>query len=140
MNDDYINSLSFEEKTAFVKLFCLMVNADKKIGDEEISFLKTIARRYGIENAMMVSIIKNLNNIELNKEVQKISSRQHALQLIKELCVLANIDDELHDNELELIVDVANAANIEDEKIILINRFVLDSMVLNKAGNIILEQ
>ena len=56
------------------------------------------------------------------------------------MCVLANIDNDLADAELHIVMDSARAMGIEDEKIVLINRWVLDSLILTKTGQIIMEQ
>ena len=140
MDEDYIKTLSYEEKIIFLKILCKMVKADGVIDNEEIIFLKMVGARYGIDNSTMVSIIKSADSINVPAEAAKITNRQHALQLIKELCVLANIDEDLHDHELDIIINTARAMNIEDERIILINRWVLDSLILSRTGNIIMEQ
>lgn len=140
MNDEYIKTLSDEEKIIFLKAFCAMVRADGVIDTKEVEFLKLISARYDVDNTMIVKIIKDAVNINLVEEVRKITNRKHALQLIKELCVLANVDEELHDYELSIIVDVAQALGIEDDKVVQINRYVLDSFILSKAGKIILEE
>ena len=140
MDEDYIKTLSYEEKIIFLKILCKMVKADGVIDNEEISFLKMVGARYGIDNSTMVSIIKSADSINGPAEAAKITNRQHALQLIKELCVLANIDEDLHDHELDIIIDTARAMNVEDERIILINRWVLDSLILSRTGRIIMEQ
>lgn len=140
MDEDYIRTLSAEERIIFLKVFCAMVRADGVIDAEEINFLKTISLRYGVDNATVVDIIKNAANIDCVAEARKITNRQHSLQLVKELCVLANIDEDLHDKELDIIIDAAHAMGVEDDKIVLINRWVLDSFILSKTGEIILEQ
>ena len=56
------------------------------------------------------------------------------------MCVLSNIDDNIEDSELDMIIDVAEAMNIEDEKVLLINRWVLDSAIVLKTGQIIMER
>lgn len=140
MDDDYIKTLSDEEKIIFLKIFCAMVRADGVIDAEEINFLKLVSARYGVANSMVVDIVKNAAAIDYVQEAAKIRSRQHALQLVKELCVLANIDEDLHDNELDIVIDVARAMGVEDDKVVLINRFVLDSFILSKTGKIILEE
>lgn len=140
MDGDYIKTLDYEEKIVFLKIFCAMVRADGVVDAEEIKFLKMISKRYGVDNSTIVDIIKNTADIDYVAEARKITNRQHALQLVKELCVLANIDQDLHDNELDVVIDVARSMGIEDDKIILINRFVLDSLILTKTGQIILEQ
>lgn len=140
MDESYIQTLSHEERLAYLRIFCRMIKADGSIDAEEINFLKMIAARYGVDNATMVSIIKSADSIDCMAEARKIVGRQHALELIKELCVLANIDDDLHDNELDIIIDAARVMGVEDEKVILINRWVLDSLILQKTGNVIMER
>ena len=140
MDDDYIKTLSENEKIAFLKIFCKLIKADGAIETEEVEFLKAIAARYGFSSAAMVDIIKAADTIDCMAEARQINERQHALELIKELCLLANIDDDLHDNELDIIIDVARVMGIEDEKVILINRWVLDNLILIKTGRIILEK
>jgi uncharacterized tellurite resistance protein B-like protein len=140
MSDQYIQTLSNEEKQVFLKLFCQMIKADGAIEAEEINFLKQISARYGVDNASIVNIVKNAGNVDYTTEARKITNRKHALQLIKELCVLANVDENLDDSELDIVIDAARVMGIEDEKVVLINRFVLDSLILNKTGKIILEE
>lgn len=140
MNDDYIKSLSSTEKLVFLKLLCKMIKADATIDNDEINFLKIAAARYGVDNNTLVNIIKGADRIDVSEEAAQITNRKHALQLIKELCVLANIDDDLHDNELDVIIDAARAMNVEDDKVVLINRWVLDSLILSKTGKIIMEE
>ena len=140
MNDDYINELSMLEKTVFLKLFCKMIKADSTVHNDEIDFLKMIAARYGVDNATLVGIIKETDSINVSAEAAQITNRYHSLQLIKELCVLANIDDDLHDNELDIVIDAARAMNVKDDKVVLINRWVLDSLILSKTGKIIMEE
>lgn len=139
MDDDYISTLSFNEKVVFLKIFCCLVRADGNIDADEINFLKSIAARYGVDNNMVVGIIKD-TNIDYVAEARNITDRQHALQLVKEMCVLANIDNDLADAELDIVIDSARAMGVEDEKIVLINRWVLDSLILTKTGQIIMEQ
>lgn len=140
MDSDYIQTLTYDEKIIFIKLFCKIIKADGNIDSGEIEFLKAISARYGVDNQTMVGIIKNAGEINVPAEASRISDRGHALELLKELCVLANIDEDAADNELDIIIDTARAMGIEDEKVILINRWVLDSLILNKTGNLIMER
>lgn len=140
MNGEYIKELTNEEKIVFVKIFCRMIKSDGDINTEEVKFLKEIAKYFGVSGDAVVNIIKIANNIDCAAEARKITNRKHALQLIKELCVLANIDEDLHDNELDIVVDCAEAMGIEEEKVILINRWVLDSQIVAQTGKIILEE
>lgn len=140
MDEEYIETLSHDEKIIFLKVFCKIIKADGVIEAEEINFLKLIAARYGIDNNTVVNIVKSAPSIDCVAEASKITNRQHALELVKEMCVLANIDESLNDKELDIIIDSARAMNVDDDKIILINRWVLDSLILTKTGRVILEK
>lgn len=139
MDEEYIKKLDYEERETFLKIFCRLVRADGAITSEEVELLKSVALQYGVPVEKMVEIIK-MPSIDHVQEASKIKDRQHALHLIMELCMFANIDNNLADNELDIIIDVAHAMAIEDEKIILINRFVLDSLILAKTGRVIMEE
>ena len=140
MSEDYIKELSVEEKIVFLKIICRLIKADDNIDEDEINFLKKTAEFFGVDNSAVLEVIKVADTIDYVAEARKITNRSHALQLIKELCALANVDDDLDDKELDIIIDSAHAMNIEDEKIILINRWVLDSQIVAQTGRIILEE
>ena len=140
MDQEYIKTLSEKEKIIFIKLFCCLMKSDNDVNQEEISFLKSITQKYGVDKNTTLQIIKNVYAINYMQEASQITNRAHALELLKELCFLANVDNELHDRELEIIINTARAMHIEDEKLILINRFVLDSLILYKTGCVIMEK
>lgn len=137
---EYIATLSPDEKKAFLDCFCCMICSDKQVAKEEIEFLKNIGKMYDIPEADIVAVMKSLNKNETVDNIgQKITDRKKALQLIKELCYLANSDSGLDDTEIDFIIDIAEKLNIENEKIKQINKWVLDKIVLLRTGDIILE-
>jgi uncharacterized tellurite resistance protein B-like protein len=136
---DYIKKLSTEERHIFVECFCCMVYSDSKVAKEEIAFLKNIGKMYGIEEKEIVSILQNLNKATTMEKVSQITDRKKSLQLVKELCYLANSDTGLDDEEIDFIIDVAESMHVESDKIKQINKWVLDKIVLLKTGDIILE-
>ena len=140
MSENYIKELTTEEKIVFLKVICKLIKADGSIDEDEIAFLKQTAEIFGVDNNAVLSVIKVADSIDCVAEARKITNRSHALQLIKELCALANVADDLDDKELDVIIDSAHAMNIEDEKIILINRWVLDSQIVAQTGRIIMEE
>ncbi len=136
---EYIATLSPEEKRIFVESFCCMVCSDKKVAKEEIDFLKNIGKMYEIPESDIVNIMKSLNKEQILAKVGQITERKKALQLVKELCYLANSDSGLDDDEIDFIIDIAERLNVENDKIKQINKWVLDKLVLLKTGDIILE-
>lgn len=140
MGDDYINELTYDEKISFLKIFCMLVRVDGYIETEEVDFLNMVAQKYGIDSSVVIGIINESENLVLADEVRKISNRTHIMQLIKELCFFANIDENLDEKEVDFIIQIAQLSNIEGEKVVQINRWVLDSLALNKVGKTILGQ
>ena len=140
MAEDYIKELTTEEKIVFLKIICRLIKSDGSIDEDEIAFLKQTAEFFGVDNNAVLGVIQMADSIDYVVEARKITNRSHALQLIKEMCALANVDDDLDDKELDIIIDAAHAKNIEDEKIILINRWVLDSQIVAQTGRIIMEE
>lgn len=136
---EYITTLNEEEKRIFVESFCCLVYADKNVVKEEIEFLKKIGKMYSIEEKEIVAMLKNLNKEQLLDKLSKMQNRKKALHLVKELCYLANSDSGLDDSEIDFIIDAAEQLNIESEKIKQINKWVLDKILLQKTGDIILE-
>ena len=80
-----------------------------------------------------------MNKDAIMERIGSITERPKALQLVKELCYLANSDTGLDDREIDFIIDVAEKVNIDSEKLKQINKWVLDKIVLQKTGEIILE-
>lgn len=136
---DYIKTLSSSERRIFVECFCCMIYRDAKVAKEEITFLKNIGKLYGIEEKEIVSILQSLDKSTILEKTSTITDRQKSLQLVKELCYLANSDTGLDDEEIDFIIDVAESMQVESDKIKQINKWVLDKIVLLKTGNIILE-
>ena len=136
---NYIQNLTTEERRIFIKCFCCMVYSDKKVVKEETDFLRSIGKRYEVEEREIVSILQTLNKEAIMSEVTAISDRKKGIQLIKELCYLANSDTGLDDEEIDFIIDIAEKLNIEGNKIKEINKWVLDKIVLLKTGDIIFE-
>ena len=58
-------------------------------------------------------------------------NRQKALYLVKELLTVANSDEDLDDKEIDFVIKVSKALQIEDEKVAEINQLVLDYMSWN---------
>ena len=69
-----------------------------------------------------------------------ITSRPKALMLIKDLCMTANSDVDLADNEIDYILDIAEAMNIEPTMVKDINTIVNEYLALSEKARILLEQ
>jgi hypothetical protein len=63
-----------------------------------------------------------------------------ALELIKELCLLSHTDGQLSDEETLFIGEVAQATNIELEKVEQISNWVVNYLILHEQSKIVFEQ
>lgn len=142
MNEDMIiANMSNAEKITFLKCFVFMVSIDGKIDEEERDFVSEMGKIYGINfeniNVSEFSIKKEnlLEDIKLN-----VKERKNALLLIKDLLMLANIDEHLHDKEIDFIKDVAEKLEIEDKKVLQINALIMDRKIWLFSYKKVMEQ
>jgi hypothetical protein len=69
-----------------------------------------------------------------------ITERPKALMLIKDLCMVANTDADLADSEIDYILDIAEATNIEPTLVKDINAIVNEYLALSQRAAALLEQ
>lgn len=140
MNADCILKLTESQKIAFLRAFSKMAAADGSFDDCEKAFIKNVAASFGISEAKAEETFNNLDEEEIIKEVAQITDRRAALELIKEMCVLAHADDKLSDEETLFIGKIGLAMGIELEKIEQISNWVIDRLVWLDEGKIIFEE
>lgn len=95
---------------------------------------------YNVPANRFEEIINVNSDDEIVAEVKKIKNRKLALELIKEMCLLANADSDLSDNETLLIGRVGQAMGVELEKIQQISQWVIDRIIWLEEGKIIFEK
>ena len=137
---NFINTLSAGEKFIFVKIICGLVAADRQVTREELLYLKELALKYDVESESISTMIKTANHEALLKQARLITDRQKGLMLIKDLCMVANLDADLADNEIDYILDVAEAMNIEPTIVKDINAVVNEYLAVSQKARILLEQ
>ncbi len=140
MDMDFIAGLSEDQKVAFLKAFSRLAAADGRLDPEEIDFIKNIALNFGVSAARTDEILKIDNDEEIVEAVKVIDNRRVALELIKEMCVLAHADDELSDEETVLIGKVGMAMGVDLEKIEQISNWVIDRLIWLEEAKIIFEE
>ena len=69
---------------------------------------------------------------ELIAEAQSLLDRKKSIYLIKELLMIANVDNDLDDTEIDFVIKVSKALNIEDQKVSDLNQLVLDQISLQE--------
>lgn len=128
---EYVENLSLEEKLVFLRMIIRLIGKDGKIDDSERSFIKELAKQYQIPKEYSAQVNQIMPEDELIKQAKKILNRQKALYLVKELLTVANSDEDLDDKEIDFVIKVSKALQIEDEKVAEINQLVLDYMSWN---------
>lgn len=137
---DFILSLSEKERFIFLKIICGIVAVDRKVSREELVYLKELALKYEVSGETLSTMIKSSDNDILIKQARMITSRVKALALIKDMCMVANIDTELADSEIDYILDVAEAMGIEADRVRDINAVVNEYLAVSQKAAILLEQ
>ena len=137
---NFIETLTAGEKFIFVKVICGLVAADKQIAREQLLYLKELALKFDVSADSLSVMIKTADRDALIKQARMITERPKALALIKDLCMAANIDTELVDDEIDFILDVAEALNIDAHTVKEINAVVNEYLALSQKACILLEQ
>jgi len=137
---NFINTLSAGERFIFVKVICGLIAADRQVTGEELVYLKELALKFNLEPESISTMIKTADKPSLLKQARMITSRPKALVLIKDLCMVANTDANLADNEIDYILDIAEVMNIETDMVKEINAVVNEYLALSQKAAILLEQ
>lgn len=137
---EYLTKLNEEQRIAFMKALARLANADGKLDDDEKEFIREAAKIYGVPEGRLEEILKQGSDDEVVEAVKIIDNRRVALELVKEMCVLAHADDELSDNEILLIGRIGQAMGIEPKKIEQISQWVIDRLIWVEEGKIIFEE
>lgn len=132
----YLDLATEEEKNIFFQtLFCLSA-VDGKIDEEEIDFITQAAEGQGIEN---VEQLKTNDIHYVIDNVKKIKNRHLALELVREMCMLAHVDNVLSNEETLFIGEVGLAMGVEIEKIEQISNWIIDRIIWLEQAKMIFE-
>lgn len=140
MNMNILSKLNDNQRIAFMKALASLANADGKLDKEEVEFIQDVAVIYGVPQTRVQEILQ-INNIDdVVNAVKIIDNRRAALELIKEMCILAHADNELSDSEVLLIGRVGQAMGVELEKIEQISQWVIDRVIWLEEAKLIFEE
>lgn len=136
---DSIN-LSEKERVIFLKSLVQLARADGLAADDEKKFIIELAKTLKIDASKAEEVKKTETNETIIKMASQITDRHIAMELIKEMCMLANSDGDLSDEEILLIGRIGTAMGLELEKIEQISQWVVDHIVWLEEGKIIFEK
>ena len=132
--------LDEETRVAYLKAFVRLACADGYFDENEKRFVKNLAKTYEISENRLDDVLNCEDDDAIIEEVKKIKNRRVALELIKELCVLAHADDVLTDEETLFIGRVGQAMGVDLDKIEQISNWVIDKIILAEEAKIIFEE
>ncbi len=138
LDKQVMSLLDEDQKIVFLKTLLFLSQADGKVDDTEVVFIKKMAQKYKVENVK--KIFENVNEPSLLEELKSIESRRVALELIKQLFILGHCDKDLGVEEILFINHAADVLNVSPQKVEEIGRFVVDSLILAEQSKIIFEE
>ena len=136
----YLASMTEDERVVFLKTLARLAMSDGEFDDEEKLFIREMALALGVPENRYDEIRAKASDDEIVDAVKLIKDRKKAMMLIKEMCLLANADSDLSDNETLLIGRVGQAMGVELEKIQQISQWVIDRIIWLEEGKIIFEK
>jgi len=127
-------------RIAYLKAFTRLASTDGNFDENERAFIKSLIRKYQIAPQHENEILEEKDTEAVIEGVKLITNRRMALELIKELCILAHADDVLTDDETVFIGRVGQAMGVELDKIEQISNWVIDKIILAEEAKIIFEE
>lgn len=136
---ELILTLSLEEKILFIKMVIRIVTKDGEVADSERQFIRSLANEYRIPKECTAEINQKESDDELFEKAASLLDRRKSLFLLKELFTVANTDDDLADSEIDFLIALSEALQIESEKVTEINKVVLEQLQVMEHLNEVLE-
>lgn len=137
---NFIDTLSQGERFIFLKIICGTVAANRQVSRAELLYLKEMALKYEVSGESLANMIKSADRKTLIMQARMITDRAKALMLIKDMCMVSNIDNSLEDSEIDYILDIAEAMGIEPDRVKDINNVVNEYLAVSQKACVLLEQ
>ena len=129
MEDDFISTLNADEKLLFLRSLLAMIKADGRIDDKERALAHELARLYDVAGCSEVLKNPQPKSMLLNEMKALAGNRKKAMLLLRELLIIAHIDDNFDEKEMSFVEEAARALEL--------NQLILDYKLLQvRAGKI----
>ena len=136
----FIDTLSKGERFIFLKIICGAVASNRQISKEELLYLKEVALKYEVDGDELAKMIKSSDKEILMKQARLIKNRAKSLVLIKDMCMVANVDTNLDNHEIDFILDIAGAMGVAPQRVQDINEIVNEYLTISQKARLLLEQ
>lgn len=137
---EYLNKLDENQRVVIIKIMARLANADGKLDDSEKEFIRQVAKVYKVSEKRIEEILNFGSDEDIIQSAKIINNRKVALELIKEMCILAHADNELTESETLFIGRVGQAMGVELEKIQQISQWVIERIIWMEEAKIIFEE
>ena len=135
MEDDFISTLNADEKLLFLRSLLAMIKADGRIDDKERTLAHELARLYDVAGCSEVLKNPQPKSMLLNEMKALAGNRKKAMLLLRELLIIAHIDDDFDEKEMSFVA--ARALEIDERLVLELNQLILDYKLLQvRAGKI----
>lgn len=137
MEDDFISTLNADEKLLFLRSLLAMIKADGRIDDKERALAHELARLYDVAGCSEVLKNPQPKSMLLNEMKALAGNRKKAMLLLRELLIIAHIDDDFDEKEMSFVEETARALEIDERLVLELNQLILDYKLLQvRAGKI----
>ena len=137
MEDDFISTLNADDKLFFLRSLLAMIKADGRIDDKERTLAHELARLYDVAGCSEVLKNPQPKSMLLNEMKALAGNRKKAMLLLRELLIIAHIDDDFDEKEMSFVEEAARALEIDERLVLELNQLILDYKLLQvRAGKI----
>ena len=121
-------ALSLEQKLVYVSFLCYLAKADANVAVKEESFIKAIIARFQISPLMLKQLKLPASVKDFPAVLAPIKDQEVAIDLLHCLWFATLLDDEIAQQEIETVREIAKILNINDETLLMLNNFVSDEI------------
>lgn len=136
----YTKAMTEAEKMVFMKTLVQLAKADNNFDDDEKDFIRGMGIMFNLPKSVIPELTADISDEKLLDELKIIKDRRMAMDLIKEMCMLANFDGDMSGEEMVLIGKVGEAMGLDLDKVQDISQWVIDRIILQERGKIIFEK
>ena len=139
-NMDVLKQLTHTQRIIFLRALAKMSSVDGNFDAQEKEFIYNTGSILGLSATEIEDIFAHLDYDTVLRDAAQLNNRHAALELLKELCLLAHTDNELSDQEVLFLGQIGEAMGIELQKIEDISSWVINYIVWRDQEKIIFEK
>ena len=139
MENNFIETLTEDEKKLFLRVLFTMIKSDGKVEESERQMAHELIALYNVKN--YGEVLRQTPPVsELLQEIKTtLTERKKAILLLRELLIIAHIDDDFDEKEMQFVEQVAGSLQIEESVVLELNQLVLDYKLLLLRSQKIME-